>query len=201
MVPRLWSAGEIAAAIDLERLWAELGDELSFTRCCAYPSQMADGAIGSAVLQRLYDLHDEGVCAPAPGSGGTVDEIRATAEFCANWSAPGTARRWARSVLGRWSLANDDLLDDGSLVVTELANNAVLHARSTFSVDVRSQADVVRISVRDASLSMPSVAAPGVMDRFGRGLGIVAALATSWGVDADAEGKVVWAQLAGDPVP
>ncbi len=200
VVTRLWDTGDISAAMELERLWAEIGEERSFTRFCAYPSQLADGAIGSAVLQRVYDLHGEAVSAPSPGDDGTFDEVRAAAEFCADWSAPGTARRWARSVLGRWSLANDGLLDDVALVVTELANNAVLHARSTFVVDVRTDVDLVRISVRDASLSMPTLGAPGVMERFGRGLGIVAALATSWGVEADADGKVVWAQLAGEPV-
>ncbi len=200
VVTRLWDAGEIPAAMELERLWAEIGEEHSATRFCADPSQLADGARGSAVHQRVYDLHGEAASAPAPGADGTFDEVRAVAEFCANWTAPGTARRWARSVLGRWSLANDEVLDDVALVVTELANNAVLHARSTFIVDVRSHVDLVRISVRDASLSMPTVGAPGLTDRFGRGLGIVAALATSWGVDADADGKVVWAQLAGEPV-
>jgi anti-sigma regulatory factor (Ser/Thr protein kinase) len=196
-VTRLWDAGEIPEALELEGLWAEIVEELSFTRHRAYPSEMADGAAGSAVLRRVDDLYGpQDLMSPPDGNIG-FGEIQASAEFGANWSAPGTARRWSRSVLGRWELASDELLDDASLVITELANNAVLHARSAFVVDVHTELDLVRLSVHDDSLSMPTVGVPGAMDRFGRGLGIVAALASSWGVDPDAEGKVVWARLAG----
>ena len=74
-------------------------------------------------------------------------------------------------MLGHWKLATDELLDDVSLAVTELANNAVLHAHSTFTVGVHTDVDLVRISVRDDSLTMPAPASPGVTDRFGRGVG------------------------------
>jgi anti-sigma regulatory factor (Ser/Thr protein kinase) len=98
-------------------------------------------------------------------------------------------------MLEHWRFATEELLDDVSLAVTELANNAVLHAQSTFTVDVLTHADLVRIVVHDESLGMPKPASPGVTERFGRGLGIVAALATSWGVDPNGAGKAVWAQF------
>jgi anti-sigma regulatory factor (Ser/Thr protein kinase) len=195
LVARLWNHGEIVAAVEMERLWFTLGEAIPLVLYCPYPAQLAAGGTGSLVLQRVYD-HQADI-AEVPGLERLDPDVHAAAEFSADWSAPGSARRWAQTVLGRWRLADDELLDDAALVVTELANNAVLHARSPFTVGVRTEDHHVCLSVRDASLSMPALGSPGVMDRFGRGLGMVAALSSSWGVDADDAGKVVWARLAG----
>ena len=43
-----------------------------------------------------------------------------------------------------------DLADDAALVVTELAANAIVHARSAFTVILSARDDLLRISVRDA---------------------------------------------------
>jgi len=198
MMVHLWEAGQVPAAIEVERLWAELDRERPFTRFCAYPSELATSGDGSSVLRRLYG--PEATLRPPMAHNGKDNsraEISAAAEFAAHWSAPGTARRWARSVLGHWQLASDQLLDDISLAVTELANNAVIHARSTFTVGLHTDTESVCVSVHDDSLSLPAPGSPGVTERFGRGLGIVAALSTSWGVDTDDSGKVVWAHFAG----
>jgi anti-sigma regulatory factor (Ser/Thr protein kinase) len=179
----------------MERLLFALGEAIPLVVYCPYPAQAAAAGAGSPSLGRadeshagVVERHDRARLAP---------DVVAAAEFSANRSAPGSARRWARTVLGRWRQADDELLDAAELVVTELANNAVLHARSPFSVAVRTEDRHVWLSVRDASLSMPALSTPGTMDRFGRGLGMVAALSSSWGVDADEAGKVVWARLAG----
>src|ERR1700720_4026026 len=69
---------------------------------------------------------------------------------------PAAARHFAIGTLRRW--AADHLADDAALVVTELAANAVVHARSDFTVALSAQGDTLRISVRDASpLPSPEV--------------------------------------------
>lgn len=91
-----------------------------------------------------------------------------------------------------------DIVEDASLVVTELTTNAVLYAGdagSEVTVSVSLFDDRVRLSVRDASPSLPAVGASGAEGTSGRGLRIVEALACEWGVDPSPDGKVVWADL------
>jgi hypothetical protein len=65
--------------------------------------------------------------------------------------SPSRARAFVREVLGRWSLAH--LADDASVVVTELATNVLLHARTDFVVTVERSRSGVRLSVRDSDRS------------------------------------------------
>ena len=83
--------------------------------------------------------------------------------------------------------------------MTELAANAVVHARSGFTVALSAHGDTLRISVRDASpLPSPRAERPGPALRPAplHGLGAVDALAARWGVEPLGEaGKTVWADL------
>src|SRR6202034_2776164 len=94
---------------------------------------------------------------------------------------------------------DEELLDEASLVMTELASNAVRHAGSAFSVrlQVWPRERLVRLSVRDAEPTefVANGSSPSTADS-GRGLGIVAGLARRWGVDVIDHGKVVWAELS-----
>ena len=80
-------------------------------------------------------------------------------------------------------------------MVTELATNAVLHAASAFSVSLLLSEDVIRISVED---TVP-LGHPGgnrwLPAEPGHGLGVVAAMAVRWGVETEAGGKAIWAEL------
>lgn len=91
-----------------------------------------------------------------------------------------------------------ELVDDACLVVSELATNAVLHARTPFRVAVEPRGDAVRVVVHDGSPRRPvaSDAAPGATT--GRGLQIVDALSRAWGVEPTEDGKAVWAELVRD---
>ena len=104
------------------------------------------------------------------------------------------ARRFVRSTLQAWEL--EDAADAAVLVVSELATNVVLHARSAFSVRLEALADgSVRLEVADASPRHPDARARSLGAATGRGLVIVAELASSWGVRPDGDGKAVWAVL------
>jgi hypothetical protein len=79
------------------------------------------------------------------------------------------------------------------LVASELAGNAVRHARSAFEVEVSVFDEVVRVAVTDA-IRVPS-GWVGFRVAQDHGLGIVAALSCDWGVEPVDGGKVVWADV------
>lgn len=90
------------------------------------------------------------------------------------------------------------LVDDARLVVTELVTNASLHGVPPVTVTVHEIGDGVRIAVEDTGQSLPVIPAHSTEAMTGRGLALVAAVSTAWGVDpGPAGGKVVWADLSG----
>jgi anti-sigma regulatory factor (Ser/Thr protein kinase) len=110
--------------------------------------------------------------------------------------APATARGHVRRVCRRWDV-DDDARESAEIVVTELVTNAVEHAGSASLVEVERRRDAFRLTVRDYDrATLPDATLPDPTSPRGRGLAMVAAVAQSWGVDAHADGKTVWAELA-----
>ncbi len=107
------------------------------------------------------------------------------------------ARRFLMERCERWGCAH--LADDGRLVLTELVTNALMHAGSGCRVSASFHDGVLRLEVTDRGGGVPDVQAPGVLSEHGRGLVLVSALATAWGVDTSPGGKTVWAELTGSP--
>jgi len=124
-----------------------------------------------------------------------------------------TARLFVVDRLQEWGA--DDLVDQAALLTSELATNAVLHTRRPFTVTLSRSGPTVRVEVADQSeeiphlprhLAVPSgdrastgdVLGVGVdsRDRLFSGLGVVDAVAGSWGADPrPGVGKVVWFEL------
>lgn len=105
----------------------------------------------------------------------------------------GTARRWLRGLLDEWQVV--DLEFAGAQGLSELATNAVIHARTPYTIVVTRDRDVVRVAVHDLSAVNPRRRAYGVDATTGRGLRLVATLASSWGIDSETGGKVVWFEV------
>lgn len=103
------------------------------------------------------------------------------------------ARATVTELLRRWEL--DELVDLAQLVVSELVTNALEHARSPCEVTIIRTAHGIRIEVRDEGAGTPDPQPVDVRRERGRGLKIIAALSTAWGIDADRATKVVWAEL------
>jgi anti-sigma regulatory factor (Ser/Thr protein kinase) len=183
MVALLWDAGDVLGAIELEKLWNELSEELEFALWCAYHSQSLSVHEHADAVHEVCHLHTS-----------VVDE--ATARFAAAPDAPSAARRFVSSVLEREPYRDRAPLADAQLVVSELATNAVIHAGSPFSVSVGRNGSTMRVSVRDCSGTQPVLRAPEPESLSGRGLRLVGALARDWGVEPGADGKTVWAELA-----
>jgi anti-sigma regulatory factor (Ser/Thr protein kinase) len=112
-----------------------------------------------------------------------------TERFPFDPTSVGKARRWIASE------APETDVEVAKLLITELATNALLHARSPFSVSVDAARDHVTLGVSDDSPSVPRVSDPDPDDVGGRGLVLVAALALRWGVEPVAGGKRVWFDL------
>lgn len=117
---------------------------------------------------------------------------RASSEFQADITEVAAARRFAIGRVEGWGLASDEV----ALVVSELATNAVKHARSPFTVSLSYDADRVFIEVSDLSSQVPELGRPLAGAVGGRGLLIVETLSNSWGVRFPGQsGKAVWAEL------
>jgi anti-sigma regulatory factor (Ser/Thr protein kinase) len=83
--------------------------------------------------------------------------------------------------------------DDAVWLASELATNAVLHARSHFQVTVSTGARQVRVEVADDDPHMPLIAARDTGATSGRGLPIIDAVADDWGAHKiPGDGKTVW---------
>ncbi len=124
-----------------------------------------------------------------------------------------TCRRFVEEGLSRWG--RSALVDDVALCVSELSTNATLHGSGGyFDVELRNHDDGVRLVVVDSGrtpartiatragsyvdelvLGAPDLDVDGMT---GRGLFIVSALASAWGIEDTELGTEVWADFAVD---
>jgi anti-sigma regulatory factor (Ser/Thr protein kinase) len=87
-------------------------------------------------------------------------------------------------------------MEDVPLLVSELATNAVLHARSDFEVTVIRSARCDRVEVFDQNTRLPSFAVAPTDAYSGRGLMLLRGLSTNWGVESHSDiGKTIWFEV------
>jgi len=96
--------------------------------------------------------------------------------------------------LHTWSA--DNLGAMAEIVASELATNAVQHARSPFWVSISRSPTAIRIEVRDASLEPPECVRANASRAGGRGVSLIAALSHAWGTRDEVDGKTVWADVS-----
>jgi anti-sigma regulatory factor (Ser/Thr protein kinase) len=102
------------------------------------------------------------------------------------------ARRFVAGVLSSWQVE----CDDAALLASELATNAVLHARSEFEVTIVGHPDRIRIEVFDGNSRLPSFSVVPADAYSGRGLMLVQALSGAWGVESHSDnGKTIWFEV------
>ncbi|MFJ6851412.1 ATP-binding protein [Streptomyces sp. NPDC091271] len=127
--------------------------------------------------------------------------------FVQRFSATRRGARLARLLAGlqlvEWGHPRGaDDHDTVTIVVAELTANAVLHGRvpgRDFAVLLRHDdgQGVIRIEVSDTHSAHPALVVPASDEDHGRGLILVDALATRWGVHHRVgPGKTVWAECA-----
>ncbi|PKV97526.1 histidine kinase-like protein [Amycolatopsis echigonensis] len=89
--------------------------------------------------------------------------------------------------------AAPDAVADASLVLDEMASNAMRHARPPCDLALSLRGDRLLIEVSD-SLPVLARCREGY-EGGGRGLALIDALAARWGQTPGAGGKTVWAEL------
>ena len=118
--------------------------------------------------------------------------------------SPKQAREWIAGELTRvlpTDTAVAAVVGDAQLVVTELVTNSIKAGSPTVAVTAQLHRDELDLAVYDTAAGTPTVSHPDADSPEGRGLLIVEALCTKWGVrDArDDGGKAVWALLPVSP--
>jgi anti-sigma regulatory factor (Ser/Thr protein kinase) len=104
------------------------------------------------------------------------------------------ARAFASGVLRSWRVG-EELCDAGVLAVSELVANSTIHGRPPVRLRLRRTDRRLIIDVCDGDDHLPRRRLADDTDEDGRGIGIVAALATSWGARQLDAGKSVWCEF------
>lgn len=139
-----------------------------------------------AELDHLVDLLE---------SVGRLWENETTLDLPQALTSAAAARRFVRKTVTDWGLG--PLLDDALLVASELAANAVTHANSSCRIRLSLTEASFRIDVIDTGAGTPEPQPSSYTEEHGRGLHLIAALTTAWGLEIiPGEGKVVWAEFA-----
>ena len=123
----------------------------------------------------------------------------ASRTFPGGLSSVRDARRFLSTALQAWDGAGYDF--GAPQVLSELATNAALHARSSYTVTVALDDDGLLLEVTDASPRLPRARNYAADATTGRGMGLVAALSLEWGTATAGParpGKTVWARVAPD---
>ncbi|WP_405386016.1 SpoIIE family protein phosphatase [Streptomyces sp. NBC_01102] len=110
------------------------------------------------------------------------------------------ARAIVRQALSDWDMA--DLADDAELVTGELLVNVLLHTEggAVLTLEVLPEpVRRIRLSVQDRSSVWPRRRTPGETSTSGRGLLLLDAVATCWGIEPRGEGKAVWCEMGPNP--
>ncbi len=108
-----------------------------------------------------------------------------------------SARHW---VGDRLAGAGPEVRETVSLLVSELAANAVQHGGTPFAVGFGQTDDGVRVEVTDDGGGQPRVTPRDPWSPSGRGLLLVDALASAWGVRAgEPPTKTVWFTVRPEP--
>jgi anti-sigma regulatory factor (Ser/Thr protein kinase) len=144
------------------------------------------------VLDRA-DGHDDDVAM-------LVAELRGLESWrIVSWSLLGeeteipASRVRVRTALLEWNLPR--MVETAELLVTELATNALVYGKSPIELQVLLLDDTVTFAVADSDPPLPRFRRSSYDDEGGRGLQLVATMASRWGARATSAGKVVWCEL------
>ena len=109
-------------------------------------------------------------------------------------TSPREARERAARELEGWGDA--DARHAVVLLISELVTNAVVHARSTVTIDLAVCDDgPVHVRVHDESTIRPTARRHHADLPGGRGMHLLESLAARWGVEESRTGKSIWFEV------
>ena len=112
--------------------------------------------------------------------------------------SPGSARlarATAQVACRAWRIS--PACEDAALAVSELVGNAVRHGGSgRLTLRLAMTPRRLRLEVTDDSAGSPALRMPPPDAESGRGLWLVASVATRWGVEPAPPGKRIWVEIA-----
>ena len=129
--------------------------------------------------------------AAAPPYDAAVPEASVT--LAGEASSVPVARRFVTATLEEWGHAEAGWA--AAQIVSELAGNCALHARTEFRVRLAQVDGSVRLEVQDGSQARVQPRRYSDDATTGRGMRLVEDLGTDWGVDVHERGKTVWVHL------
>ena len=135
---------------------------------------------------------------PSPGSAVRSDDAAAPHQISVELANTAKSVPLARSVVIDFLRRNgrDNAVDVASLLTSELVTNAVVHGATTVGLLATLSSHRLRVEASDRSVKPPVVRRASAGDTDGRGLVVVASLATDWGYEVNPTGKSVWFELA-----
>lgn len=196
-----------ACAAVFPTAWRESGGwpGVSLNLCSARPQVKA--RLWAEGTMRFVAVHND--------VGSAVDAARTLPPYVSHTTrlrfdpqAAREARLFARATLLRWGMR--DVVDDALLLVSEMVSNCVRHGAPPLRLTLRLRSGLLRIAVNDGGPGVPrprlsSVPPEGVINGVhiagsGRGLTLVAAISTAWGISeyAAGPGKTMWCELQVD---
>ena len=137
MVGLLWEAGDVQGAITLEAMWNDLVPQLDFDLMCAYPASLIETS-SLLEVRAVCDQHSS-VHARHQHAAPDGDHAESSRMFLPVPESVRASRKFVVAALRR--LEADHLVNDATVIVSELATNAVRHAGSPFRVSVDESAE------------------------------------------------------------
>ena len=107
------------------------------------------------------------------------------------------ARAFLTQLLHGWDVS-DQVIEDASLLTTELMSNAVEHGTGVVHLEIAVHDGLLRVGVHDGAVELPVERdVPSSSLEGGRGIWLVQSIAHDWGSDSSGEepGKTVWFEL------
>jgi anti-sigma regulatory factor (Ser/Thr protein kinase) len=134
-------------------------------------------------------------------TGGPTSE-RTTTLALAPSAETGSQARQALRQLFATARIDRETSETAVLLANELVTNAVEHGRGSAYLNATVDTGAIRLEVTDSSTVEPRPSTTvSDLDERGRGLILIDALSSRWGVSPRPDGKTVWCELDLAPAP
>ncbi|MFH8986049.1 SpoIIE family protein phosphatase [Streptomyces varsoviensis] len=172
--------------------------ERAFAGATGSPQVMCDRLLRALGITAEHDDDVAVLVLQHPARTGHDAELfhNAALELLGGIEAAPRARAFASGVLASWRFPNE-LRDLGVLAASELVANSLQHGTPPMRLRLRRTDRRLIIEVTDGDDHLPRRRKPEPADEAGRGISIIATIASSWGSRrTPGGGKAVWCEFA-----